>query len=266
MLNTEQKIDLSSFLIICKKKIGIIVIVFVFFLGIAVYLNYFTKKVYKVNFTINSSIVINQSSDNKTGLAQNRISQGVIEGIIKNFNALYNYKKEYASIDEDTFQVKPMNFKNIEIIPSITETNFLEISAEIFDLSTLNNTMEEFVQFVNKNEYVQRSFSTEKNKLSGLKTRYIEQIKQMEELKSSLYSKGNAIQFNIYKDIVLLEEKLAELNSTYNNLNGFNVVVKPVLPLKPEDFSPPILFFLLGFTGLMCGIILALILDKIKFS
>ena len=88
----------------------------------------------------------------------------------------------------------------------------------------------------------------------------------MEELKTTLYSKGNNIQFNIYKDIMLLEEKLAEINSTYDNLNGFNIVVKPVLPLKPEGFSTPILFFLLGFTGLFCGIISALILDKIKFS
>lgn len=267
MINIDnQKIDLSSVVAVLKKRKAIILLSFLFFFFASLYFSFLTRKIYKVNFTINSSLVINQPGNNQNNFSQNRVSQGVIEGIIRNFNSLYNYKKEFVPFENDTIKVKPLDFKAIEIIPSITETNSLEISAYIFDLKTLNNTMGEFVAFVNRNEYIFNIFKSERERLNELKKKYQIQQREMDSMKFNFLTKNTILNFNVHNDIVRLEEKISDINYSLQNLNGFNIVVKPVLPTKPEGFATPMLIALFSITGFFIGLIVALIIDKIKLS
>lgn len=251
-MDNSYQIDLVEILKIIFKRFRLLLLIMAIFILIPIlYFNFIKESTYKTTFIITSYFFRNGT-----------IQSNVILECIDQFNLLFNYQNKFYAMD--VINKKSLNsLKDIEA--AIDEKSSILISLYLFDPSKADTISHLLVNYLNNNEYFKRIQRNDIEHFKKLIKEYDEKESEMELIKKNFYDKKqnvtNFFGFDIYNDIVDIQKKKYEMETTLKSFNSWEFISHPLIPKTPyNDNIRYYLIFLIS--GFLFGSVIILIINK----
>jgi uncharacterized protein involved in exopolysaccharide biosynthesis len=145
--------------------------------------------------------------------------------------------------------------------------NFLQVTLESYDPSTLPALADGLVHFLNQNKFVEKRLSLRKQNLVDIRNEIVAKLGKIEKLgaivsKQIKQGRLSSIGFDplsVETDIIKLKQRLKDLEKEIALTKGFEISIEPVIPSRPIRPRKVRSVIVAGFVSLLVGFFLAFI-------
>lgn len=270
MENIEENddINLSKLFFVIKKRIKLILVIFIvatLSTGVASYL---IKPVYRSTFIIRVPPL-------NSSLTEKILPVEVAEKLINELQLIRKEKifevlSKKLNISEN--KVNSLVSLSAKTLPN--EKNILSIVVEVHDPSLINDFKNAILKYINQNDYVNDRISLQRDNLVHLAGDIETRIKDLESVKNYIFSQikqggVKTLGFNpigMDTDIINLKQRLRETTNELKLLRGFEVGVEPEIPSTPIMPKKALNITIAGIASLILGIFVVLFIEWMKIN
>jgi hypothetical protein len=214
--NNNLFFEISDFLRIVKRRILLIVLIYIPILLITFLFFKNKKKVFDIQLTINNTgpVLDAETLNDNFVLYYSNILE-------KNPNSIYKSLKSIhlRHVDDNTQPIYIVNLK-------------------MYDKTCVKNIVDDLIHFCNNNPYTIQHLNLQKLKRRNLMKLYKKQLDNLLLLTEKHNSINNSnsynLHFNIFNDIALLEERILGLKIQEQETKGFLLSLDPTIPFNAK--------------------------------